>query len=644
MNILSLNDAHDASACIMINGEIVAGMQEERATRLKGDYGYPKHSIDFCLEFPGLKREEIDYVCIPSRGWNPVLIKLKRNANFETSDWIREQHEYWKYELGLEKKVVLDYKAPEGYSGLNLEDVSVNYYDIYKERAKNWKLDEYYPFDHLIDNYVTHGSNIIEEVQKIRIKYIQEQFPKSKIKVVTHEDAHTYYSYYGSHLAGEEVLALTAEGIGDYSNSTISVFNLMGRKEISYSTEARLATIYQYITLLLGMKPAQHEYKVMGLAPYANKREVEKSYVHFKDVFRIDEQLRIMYKDKPRDLYFHFRDALEGHRFDGIAGALQKWTEEILCEWVEKAVERTGIRKLVCGGGVFQNIKAGKAISELDCVDDISILPITGDASTAIGACYYQNEQSIKWFKYVGGGFFYNTPSKSLKHVYLGPDVYNIDLSWLVVNFKDYEISVYNNKEMLYTDFSIGSTLGHWDEKTIAKLLSQGKIIARCSGRMEFGHRALGNRSIMADPRDPKIVRKLNDAIKFRDWFMPFTPSVIGELNVRRTYFMNNKNLDARFMCMAFETTESGKRDLPAAIHSADQTIRPQLIDRETNPKYWDIVNEFGELTGVYGILNTSFNLSGEPIVCNAEDAIHTFENSGLDGLILGDCLVMRKE
>ncbi|KKN08870.1 hypothetical protein LCGC14_1052390 [marine sediment metagenome] len=606
MKILGIGDAHDASVALMVDGEIIAAVQEERFSLLKGDYGYPKHSIDYCLEFANLKPEDIDIVTVPSHGWNPVLIKLKRNANFSVEDWKDEQFDFWKWELGLAEFEVDGCRRYE------------NYYDIYKERAKDWQLDKYYPFDHLIDQYQNKfgKQDIIKEAQKIRLKYIQEQFPKSKIKVTTHEDAHTYYSYYGSHLVGQEVLALTAEGVGDYSNSTVSIMGDFNkpRKELSFSRTCEIGHIFQYVTLLLGMKPAQHEYKVMGLAPYSNKYEEEKSYQVFKNILKVDEDLRIVYDKKPRDLYFHFREALEGHRFDGTAAGLQRWTEEILCKWVTKCVEKTGIRKLVVSGGVFQNIKACKAISELDCVDDISVLPATGDTSTSIGACYYQN----------GGG-------KPLEHMYLGPDI---------------ESMTYGKYKKLKEKYDIRSHasvngFGYGGTQKVAKLLSEGKIIARCSGRMEFGQRALGNRTIMADPRNPKIVKRLNEAIKNRDFWMPFTPSILK--SHFHEYVVNTDKLDARFMCMAFESTCYAEQDLPAAIHPADTTIRPQEVSVTDNKEYFDIINEFGKLTGVPAILNTSFNLHGEPIVLGAKEALRVFENSDIDGLILNDYLILKK-
>lgn len=595
MIIMGVTEAHDASACLMIDGEVIAAAQEERWTGLKGDYGLPVNAIKFCMEFAGVKADDIDIVALASHNWNPVLTKIKRNANFSVSDWIQEQHDFWRHKLGINKLAMCGSEEAERES----------YYDIFKDRS-NFKYDSIYDMDHLLTGYMNNWE--MEQMRDVRIQAVVYHLgiPAHKVRFIKHEDCHTFYSYYGSHLAGEEVLALTAEGSGDYSNSTVSIFTPNGRTEISYSTENHLGHIYQYITLILGMKPAQHEYKVMGLAPYANEYEVRKSYKAFHRILKV-AGTDIVFWDKPKDLYFHFREALEGHRFDGIAGGLQAWLEEMLNLWVRCCVEKTGIRKLVCSGGVFQNIKAGKAISELECVDDISILPATGDTSLSIGACYYQN----------GGG-------KPLEHMYLGPDVVNHPL----------------------TKGLIGGMIG---DKTIeksgaymvAKLLSEGKIIARCAGRMEFGQRALGNRSILADPRNPAIVEKLNKAIKRRDFWMPFTPSILEDSI--DNYIIDDKGLDARFMCMAFESSTEGEKVLSAAIHPADKTIRPQLVDWNTNPEYHAIIKEFKDLTGVAGILNTSFNLHGEPIVLGAEDALRVFENSAIDYLILGDYLIGKR-
>jgi carbamoyltransferase len=178
------------------------------------------------------------------------------------------------------------------------------------------------------------------------------------------------------------------------------------------------------------------------------------------------------------------------------------------------------------------------------------------------------------------------------------------------------------------------------EARDIARLLTEGKIIARCAGRMEFGLRALGNRTIMADPRDYRIVRKINEAIKFRDFWMPFTPTILAERE--SDYIVNPKNLSSPFMTMAFDSTELAQKELIAALHPADLTVRPQILLEEKNPGYYSIIKEFEKLTGVGGILNTSFNLHGYPIVLGPEQAIFTLENSELDGVLIGDYYIER--
>ena len=278
--ILGINDGHDASAAIMVNGELIAAAQEERWTRLKADYGYPKNSISYCLKEAAVDTKDINIVALSSLGWNPVLTYLKRNANFDVDDWIREQNDFWVYELGLK-----DFNCKPSY------------YQVFKDVAKKkgWQLDNFYPIQGLIEEYIKEGDKV--KLPVIRRKAISEQLNinESKILEMVHEDCHRYYAYYGSRIE-KPAIVLTAEGCGDYSNHTVS-FRL-GDNKIYHTKENHIAHIYQYITLLLGMKPAQHEYKVMGLAPYANIREVEKSYRVFKDILKVDD-LKIVYDKKP---------------------------------------------------------------------------------------------------------------------------------------------------------------------------------------------------------------------------------------------------------------------------------------------------------------------------------------------------------
>ena len=594
--ILGIQEAHDASAALMIDGSIVAAAQEERFSGLKGDYGFPEQAVRSCLKTAGIGPGQIDRVGLASHNWNPVLTKIKRNANFSVDDWVLEQQAFWK--------------------PLLFEGKRVNYYDLYKDRPE-FQYDQAYPMDDVLNGYM--DKNEMEEMSRIRKTAVSGilGIPDERIETVTHEDCHTFYAYFGSHLRGE-TLALTAEGIGDYSNGTVSIFSEKGRRQLVSTRENHIGHIYQYITLILGMKPAQHEYKVMGLAPYANSKELEKSFQVFRDVLKVDG-LNICFDRKPEDLYFHFRDALEGHRFDGIAGAVQRFTETLLCGWVQNCIAETGLKRIVFSGGVAQNIKANKCIMEMEKVDDISVCPAAGDTSLSIGACYHLMFRDI-----ISNGARIDD-IHPLHSVYLGPE------------YTDEEISEVLDRTGARNGYQITRETS---PEEIAGFLADGRILGRCSGRMEFGLRALGNRSILADPRRSDIVRKINDAIKFRDFWMPFTPTILSEC--QHDYIINPKGVRSPFMTMAFESTSKARKDLAAALHPADFTIRPQILEEEINPEYHALIKAFENQTGVGGVLNTSFNLHGEPIVLGPEEAMHTLERSGLDGLILGGYLLRK--
>jgi len=594
--ILGIQEAHDASAALMVDGEIVAAAQEERFSGLKGDYGYPRQSIEFCLKQADLGASQIDEVVLATNLWNPVLTKIKRNANFKVSDWVAEQHKYWKPVL--------------------LENRQVSYYDLFKDRP-DFHYDDTYPFDRLLSGYMDkEGMRQAREIRRTTVSMLLG-IPLERVKTIMHEDCHTFYAYFGSPMRGR-VLALTSEGIGDYSNGTVSEFSEEGRHELAHTRENHLGHIYQYITLLLGMKPNEHEYKVMGLAPYANKKELDKSYQVFARIQKV-EGLNIVYDEKPPDLYFHFRDKLEGHRFDGIAGAVQKFVEVMLSEWITACVKATGLNRICFVGGVAQNIKACKRIAELDIVEDLYVCPAAGDTSVSIGACYY-----AMW-KYLHAHRLSCEAIRPLDKIYLGPE------------FSDREVEAFLKRENVAAKFK---TIPGVTSEDIARRLADGQILGRCAGRMEFGLRALGNRSILADPRRPEAVRKINAAIKFRDFWMPFTPSILAERT--RDYIMNPKNLLSPFMTMAFDSTKLAQRDLIAALHPADLTVRPQILQEEQNPEYYAIIKAFERLTGVGGVLNTSFNLHGHPIVLGPKEALYTFENSELDALVLSNYIISR--
>ena len=440
----------------------------------------------------------------------------------------------------------------------------------------------------------------------------------NKVSFVNHHTCHAYYAYYASPIREDNVLIVTVDGFGDVENATIFLSTKEGLIEKYRTNQANIGRLYRYMTVLLGMKLLEHEYKVMGLAPYAREKYLKPVLDIFKKTMKIDG-INWVYDYKPKDIYFYFQDALKGHRFDNIAGGLQRYTEELIVQWVKNSMKEFNCNKLVFSGGVAMNVKVNKCISQIDNLDYFFVPPSGGDESLSMGAVYYEAENMLR---------NYNLEEiKCLNDAYLGPE------------FSDEEVKKVLEDKKIFSKYKI---IENPSPDTIADFLVRGKIIGRCWGRMEFGARSLGNRSIMANPSKWENVGIINNKIKFRDFWMPFTPSI---LNSRANdYLENPKNLSAPFMTIAFDTKELAKEHIPAAIHPADFTVRPQIIDRKANPEYYDIIKAFENKTGIGVILNTSLNLHGEPIVCSPEDAVYTFENSQLDMVLIGKYLIMRDE
>ena len=595
--ILGIHDGHDSSCCLMLNGKVIYASQEERFTKIKNDYGFPKLAILDCLKYSKIKSTEIDEIALGTNYLNPILTKLKRNANFTIKNWVEEQELFWKPKL-LEKK-------------------RVSYWDVFKNH-KNFKYDKHYNYKNIIKSYMSKEDMI--EFQKRRVQKISNflKIDKSKIKVIKHEDCHKYYSFYFfSHR--KDGICITAEGIGDYSNGSISTIINNNFKLLSYNIENHIGHIYQYITLLLGLRPTHHEFKVMGLAPYATQYETNKSYKIFADVLKV-QGLNIKYKNKPKDLYFHFKDKLKYSRFDGIAGGLQKFVEVLLGKWFENAIKKTKIKTIYFSGGVAQNIKAGLAISKNKLVDKIYIPPAAGDTTISVGAAYFlAKDYCIK------NNLNISKHINPIDNLYLGN---KIDIEEVNKYIKEKNIK---KKYKVITKFS---------PNIIAKELAKGSIIGRCSGRMEFGLRSLGNRSILCDPRYYKNIHKINAKIKKRDFWMPFTPTIL-DIDFKK-YCLNPKELENRFMTMAFETTDLGRESLQAAIHPADFTARAQMLRKKDNEPYYDIIKAFKKITGVGALLNTSLNLHGLPVVENIKDAFNVLENSDLDIMIIENVMIKK--
>lgn len=593
MIILGINEDHNGTAAIIKDGKVLACASEERFTRIKNDTEYPWQAIDSVLEGSRIGKADINYVAFAGKDFDALQMKIKRTTRFRISDYIREQNEYW-------KKILIKGESSDFWTA------------IAKEERFASMDGNYYDYSFMEDHPQSDWGNLSETARCDVVKK-HLGINKEKIRFLDHHTGHAYYAYFASpHDIAKKAAIVTADGWGDGCNATISVFENGVIKEISRTGMCNMGRMYRWITLLLGMKPNEHEFKVMGLAPYAKDYICEPAYNVFKETLIVDG-LDFKWNKKPSDMYFYFKDKFEGIRFDGIAAGLQLWLEDLLTEWITNIMEHTGTDVLYYSGGLSMNVKANKVISELPVIKKFYVSPSGGDESLAIGSGFVLSSEL-------------DCRPVPLHDAYLGHEVSNAEASQAVLQFcNDPGYRVIENPS---------------DEK-IADLLVQGKVLGRCVGKMEFGARSLGNRAILCDSSKYDNIRIINEKIKFRDFWMPFTPSILAER--ADDYLVNPKGLDANYMTIAFDSTPLAREHMKAAIHPYDFTVRPQLVSPGVNTGYYALIKAFEKKTGIGVLLNTSLNLHGQPIDCTAADAIDTFVNSGLDGMILPGILILKK-
>ena len=590
MNIIGITLDTNSSACAMKDGKIIAAISEERFNKIKNYIGYPKNAVEFCVAALDGK---IDKVVLPSVNMDPMVI-ITHCTRRNVEQRIDEQKKYW---------------YPRIYEGDTTEyaDIFPDYVDLEQYPGPEFwgKIDLSQPVHERVKSF-----------KPMRKELVASHLGVSEdiIEFKEHHMCHSNYAYFASPFRGEKVLSFTADGFGDYYCASLRLFNEDGSSEILMeSNEAFLGRLYRFTTLNLGMKTVEDEYKVMGLAPYSTEYHWRKPYEIFKDLLEIDG-INFKIKNRPKDFYFYYKDKLESCRFDGIAGGLQKFLEEIVVQWVTNAIKITGVKNVVFSGGVSMNVKAMMEVSKIPSLQKLFVPPSGADESLGAGAAYHEANLHM--------------PAKDIKpleHAYLG------------TKYSQKEIDLFIDKNNLGEKYEVVEKAS---SDLIAQMLERGAVIAVFLGAMEFGARALGARSILADPRGLATVKRINYKIKKRDFWMPFAPVVLKERVA--DYFFNEKKLDSPFMTIGFQTTVSGKKELKASIHQADETGRPQMITRKNNKKYYDIVKSFESLTGTGSLLNTSFNLHGLPIAMSPEDALYVFENSGLDALLLEGTLIKK--
>jgi len=581
MYILGLNIGHNATACLLKDGKIVGCVSEERFSRIKNHSGVPFNSISYLLNENKIFMEEIHFVVLDN---HYSLTNIR--------DYGKHHLEWYTKKTFLRKNLFrIAYQYPRLFQ---------RYHEIksfFLRLTKNKK-----------------DLNKKKKISKVL------NVPVQKIKILDHHLAHVFSPCFNLNKK-EKTLIFTLDGEGSGVCASLNVFDGKDITIISKSKKAAsLGNLYAICTMFLGMKPLEHEFKVMGLAAYAKEKNIQKIYPKFEELVWVDNSLRFNSKfDMALSDYWFFNE-MKFQRFDIIAGALQKLVEERTCEWVEKAIKKTGIKNIALSGGVFMNVKANMKISQLPDVKSIFVMPSCGDESNAIGCCLYGYHLYCKEKNI-------NFNPIPIKDLYLGPE-YNEEYVKNLIKEKNLEEKYIIKKEK---DIN----------KEVARLLSKGEIVGRCTGKSEWGARALGNRSILADPSKPKVVQILNEAIKDRDFWMPFTPSILDKFE--KKYIKNKKKIFSPYMAITFDSTETAKKEIPAAMHPYDFTIRPQVVTKDYNKDYYELIEDFRRLTGRGGILNTSFNLHGEPNILTPEDALHTLENSSLKYLAINNYLFKKK-
>jgi len=573
MRILGIHDGHTSTACFFEDGRILDAVSEERFTRVKGQGGFPREAVEWILASRGLEPGDIDRIAL----------------------------------VGEVRPLV-----------------SIEQYAVGRQRVFPYVV-KLYPGDPrgLIRAYVAHNRKKRLATPELTAGLTASGLSADKIEVVGHHLSHAATAYYLSpfHLDRKPTLVVTLDGSGDGLCGTVSSVDEEGnwRRLRDLSTFDSLGMVFSRATQYLAMKPWEHEYKLMGMAPYVSAkyaraaREILGRYVRLTDD---GLGLRNPSRLWGNSVLARMRKDFIGHRFDAVAAGAQMLHEQLVVELIGNWLRETGLRRLAVAGGCFMNVKANKLLMEMGECEELFVMPSGGDESCAIGSALWAYRQA----RQDGDG-----PIQPVGGLYWGPGFTGEQIEQALKPFAD-------KVEFRRCDDVEAESAG---------LLAEHKIIGRLRGRMEWGARALGARSIVANPSRPQNLRRLNAAIKMRDFWMPFAPSILYER--RADYAILPTDYVSYHMTMAYDSTAKAREDLVAALHPYDYTMRPQFVTRELNADYHKLLSEFEKLTGIGGVLNTSFNLHGWPIVCSPEDALRTLLNSELDYVSLEDYLVWRK-
>ena len=594
MNILGISAFyHDSAACLVIDGNIVAAAQEERFTRKKHDSGFPTQAVAYCLAEAGIVAADLDYVVFYDK---PFL----------------------KFERLLETYLAF---APRGFKS-------------FVTSLPVWLKDKLF--------------------QKTMIaKVLNEQFGgdidwTTRLLFSEHHLSHAASAFFPSPF--EDAAVLTMDGVGEWTTTSLAIGRgnqLAVHKEIQFPHS--LGLLYSAITYYTGFKVNSGEYKVMGLAPYGEPKYADLIKDNLIDIkedgsFHLDMSYfnyctgLTMTNERFDTLFGGPRRAAESQltqREMDLAASVQAVTEEVVIKLATGIRKSTGLRNLCLAGGVALNCVANGKLLRKNIFDNIWIQPAAGDAGGAVGAALAAYHMMLKQPRTVN-------PADSMKGGYLGPEYSQADIEQRLTKAGAVFTSVSDTEMITLT----------------AQALAEGKAVGWHQGRMEFGPRALGGRSIIADPRSEAVQKQLNLKVKYRESFRPFAPSVLRE-DVSEWFDIQS---DSPYMLLVADVAKSKqlpmtseqeklfgieklnvpRSQIPAITH-VDYSARIQTVHEHTNPKYFDLITKFKEMTGCPVLVNTSFNVRGEPIVCTPEDSFNCLMGTEIEFLVVGNA-IMRKE
>ena len=584
---------HDSAAALVVDGHIVAAAQEERFTRKKHDSRFPRHAVRYCLDESGIKLEQIDHVVFYDK---PFL----------------------KFERLLETYLAF---VPRGFRSFRMALPVWIKEKLFQKRLLRQELE----------------------------RFARDYDWESRLLFCEHHQSHAASAFFASPF--DEAAILTMDGVGEWATTSVGIGRantLQMTKEIHFPHS--LGLLYSAFTYYTGFKVNSGEYKVMGLAPYGEPRFAQTILDHLVDLkpdgsFQLDQDyfdyctgLR-MTNDRFDALFggpARRPDELLTQRHMDLAASVQAVTEEVVTRLARGVADDTGAKNLCLAGGVALNCVANGKLLRDACFERLWVQPAAGDAGGALGAAlaaYYLHRNAPRTLANTLDG---------MQGSYLGPA------------FSQHDV------ERRLTE--VGAVFDLMDEPSLldatTAALTEEKAVGWFQGRMEFGPRALGNRSILADPRSPSMQKTLNLRVKYRESFRPFAPSVLRE----DTQDWFEIDADSPYMLLVADVVKARRRvmtseedalfgidklnvarsEIPAVTH-VDYSARLQTVHRETNPRYHALLSLFKAKTGCPVLVNTSFNVRGEPIACTPEDAFRCFMGSEIEVLVAGDCF-LRKE